>query len=242
MNNLIFTYMKNNFFNSPDISTNKQLIECIDNLHEQFLKASNNYFTSKILSKYFCLWKGVFNTYKYDNVSDSFYRYLAGDPTMNDSYETYPYHFYFNGFGSIYANFDIEYIKTIKHKLPTIKYSDIKPILDLNSVPDNISDFTDCCLNAGSLIVVQLCGSDKCYKIIDGNHRLYFIEKQHLENFKVSIISFESLEEKMFINKFNYAVYLFFNELNTFPNCNNIFKLYKQYLHCKYLLSSNDLI
>ena len=63
MNYLIFTYMKNNFFNSPDISTNKQLIECIDNLHEQFLKASNNYFTSKILSKYFCLWKGVFNTY-----------------------------------------------------------------------------------------------------------------------------------------------------------------------------------
>ena len=63
MNYLIFTYMKNNFFNSPDISTNKQLIECIDNLHEQFLEASNNYFTSKILSKYFCLWKGVFNTY-----------------------------------------------------------------------------------------------------------------------------------------------------------------------------------
>ena len=38
MNNLIFTYMKNNFFNSPDISTNKQLIECIDNLHEHFFK------------------------------------------------------------------------------------------------------------------------------------------------------------------------------------------------------------
>lgn len=56
------------------------------------------------------------------------------------------------------------------------------------------------------------------------------------------IISFDSLEENMFINKFNYAVYLFFNELNTFPNCNNIFKLYKQYLHCKYLLSSKDLI
>lgn len=160
MNNLVFTYMKNNFFNSPDISTNKQLIECINNLHEQFLKASNNYFTSKILSKYFCLWKGVFNTYKYDDVSDSFYRYLTCNPTMNDSYETYPYHFYFNGFGSIYANFDIEYIKAIKHQLPTVNYSDIKPFLDLNATPDNISDFTDCCLNAGSLIVVELCGSD----------------------------------------------------------------------------------
>lgn len=196
MNDLVFTFMKNEFFNSPDISTNKQLIECIDNLHEQILKASNNYFTSKILSKYFCLWKGVFNTYKYDDVSDSFYRYLTCNPTMNDSYETYPYHFYFNEFGSIYANFDIEYIKTIKHQLPTVNYSDIKPFLDLNATPDNISDFTDYCLNTGSLIVVELCGSDKCCKIINGNHRLYFIEKQHLENFKVSIIPFESLEEK----------------------------------------------
>ena len=49
MIDLVFTYMKNNFFNSPDISTNKQLIECIDNLHEQFLKVSNNYWLNRYI-------------------------------------------------------------------------------------------------------------------------------------------------------------------------------------------------
>lgn len=44
--------------------------------------------------------------------------------------------------GSVASMVVIEYIKTITQVTPTIKYSDIKPILDLNSVPDNISDFT----------------------------------------------------------------------------------------------------
>lgn len=62
------------------------------------------------------------------------------------------------------------------------------------------------------------------YPIIFGNIQIY------------------SLTEEMFINKFNFCIYLFYNLINYFNDCNNLLSMIFEFKKCKKILISFNLL
>ena len=104
--------------------------------------------------------------------------------------------------------------------------------------PDNIDEYDSTCLNGFPLAVVESVQKPKPYKIIDGNHRFYFINKQDIKDYPVNVIHLSSLTEEMFINKFNFCIYL----LNYFNDCNNLLSMIFEFKKCKKILISFNLL
>ena len=138
--------------------------------------------------------------------------------------------------------FDIEYIKNSHQKFYKAEICQLLHSLDENEIPDNIDEYDSTCLNGFPLTVVESVQKPKPYKIIDGNHRIYFINKQDIKTYPVNVIHLSSLTEEMFINKFNFCIYLFYNLINYFNACNNLLSLIFEFKKCKKILISFNLL
>ena len=161
------------------------------------------------------------------------------DPRIK--YETFSYPIIFGNI-QIYSCFDIEYIKKSHQKFHKVEICQLLQSLDENEIPNNIDEYDSTCLNGFPLAVVESVQKPKPYKIIDGNHRFYFINKQDIKDYPVNVIHLSSLTEEMFINKFNFCVYLFYNLINYFNDCNNLLSMIFEFKKCKKILISFNLL
>lgn len=239
-----YKLQKDSFFYDPQISTNESVLEILNKLNSFIIKERQlPFIQTRLVDKYFSLWIEVFSKHPYDAVSERLDSYFKDLYSNKISYETFPYPIIYDNNKLLYSVFDIEYIKLIKTSLPFKKYSDICHLLDYDDEPDNIKYYTKSCLSNGDLVAVESKYSSTPLNIIDGNHRLYFVKREKILNYKIRIIPFDYLNENMFINKFNFSVYLFYNKINDFLILeNNLCQQHKEYKKCKNYLNNFNLL
>lgn len=236
-----YNQAKNNFFDSL-YTTNNQTIQIILNCMENTLINKNNNKIYKIMiSRYFQMWRSIFYKYNSNDISNEIDKWLKDLTNPRIKYETFSYPIIFGNI-QIYSCFDIEYIKKSHQKFHKVEICQLLQSLDENEIPDNIDEYDSTCLNGFPLAVVESVQKPKPYKIIDGNHRFYFINKQDIKDYPVNVIHLSSLTEEMFINKFNFCIYLFYNLINYFNDCNNLLSMIFEFKKCKKILISFNLL
>lgn len=235
-----YNQTKNNFFDSL-YTTNNQTIQIILNCMENTLINNNNKIYKIIISRYFQMWRSIFYKYNSNDISNEIDKWLKDLTDPRIKYETFSYPIIFGNI-QIYSCFDIEYIKKSHQKFYKVEICQLLQSLDENEIPDNIDEYDSTCLNGFPLTVVESVQKPKPYKIIDGNHRIFFINKQDIKDYPVNVIHLSSLTEEMFINKFNFCVYLFYNLINQFNECNSLLSLIFEYKECKKILLSFNLL
>ena len=236
-----YNQTKNSFFDSVYTTNNKTIRIILDYMENTLINQSSNKINKIIVSRYFQMWQSIFFKYNSNDVSDDIDKWLKDLTDPRIRYETFSYPITFGNI-QIYSCFDIEYIKKVHRQLPKAEIRQLLQFLDENEIPDNINEFDSTCLNGFPLTVVESAYKPKIYKIIDGNHRIYFINKQNIMDYPVNVIRLSSLTEEMFINKFNFCIYLFYNLINNFNNCNNFLSQIHEFKRCKRILESFNLL
>lgn len=239
-----YNIAKASFFNDLTISKNETLINLISELKQYlYTEASLNKYQKFLVNKYLQMWKQIFNSFPYNGTNSLLEIYLNNPNGLKKQYQTFPYPINYMNHIQVFANFDIEYINSQITKLPYLLYSEIEPYLDKNDTPNDIHLYNSSCLNAGDLIAVESSQRSKRFKIIDGNHREYFIQQNNSKDFKVRVISLFNLNENMFINRFNFAIYLFYNNFGNFMYLDKKpIQQYKELKKCKHLLKKYHLL
>lgn len=187
------------------------------------------------------MWRSIFYKYNSNDISNEIDKWLKDLTDPRIKYETFSYPIIFGNI-QIYSCFDIEYIKKVHQNFYKAEICQLLHSLDENEIPDDIDEYDSTCLNGFPLTVVESVQKPKPYKIIDGNHRIYFINKQDIKTYPVNVIRLSSLTEEMFINKFNFCIYLFCNLINYFNDCNNLLSMIFEFKKCKKILISFNLL
>lgn len=236
-----YNQTKNSFFDSVYTTNNKTIRIILNSMENTLIHKSTNKIYKIIISRYFQMWQSIFYKYNSNDISNEIDKWLKDLTDPRIKYETFSYPIKFGNI-QVYSCFDIEYIKKVHHQFPKVEICQLLQFLDENEVPDNINEFDSTCLNGFPLLVVESIYKPKIYKIIDGNHRICFINKQGIMDYPVNIIYLSSLTEGMFINKFNFCIYLFYNLINNLNDCNNSLSLTFEFNRCKKILMSFNLL
>lgn len=113
------------------------------------------------------------------------------------------------GIENIYSIFNINYLKNQIHKHENLNINKY----NLHSLNFDKSITKSYGKNNPEPPIIIESKFSKPYEMVDGNHR--FIDKfKYKPSVDTAFIKYSNLNKNMFINKFNFAVYLFANESN----------------------------
>lgn len=168
-------------------TTNEQMLTCID-ASEKFVKQRIP-FHHDIIEDYFSLWRVIFNNLPYDCLDDipsNVYSFSMGYPFIS-----YP----------LYAVFDIDSILHQPDIIIQTTYPETR-IRDLSSIDRDL---------------VTLYPADKdrpilIYRPLTASSMIKQSQSQD-DDVSVLLLSYDNLNELCFINKFNFAVLLYIEEL-----------------------------
>lgn len=179
-----------------DFTTNTDTLELISSIDNFYNKVMNPLLYSywEIFFQYFY---HMFNLYQYDTYE------------LQANIESFPHPFNYSSIGkeNIYSIFNIEYLKlhlTEYNNLVINKFNISEVNFD-KTITNNYGKH-----NPNPPIIVE-SKFQQTYSMVDGNHR--FIDRFMLtQSVNTKYIQYSNLNAKMFINKFNLAIYLFANE------------------------------
>lgn len=181
-----------------DYTTNNDMLELISLIDDFYSKVMNPLLYSywKTFLHYFY---NIFNLYQYDTYE------------LQDNIESFPHPFNYSTIGkdNIYSIFNIEYLKLhlTEYNNLVINKSNISEVNFDKTITNSYGKY-----NSKPPIIVE-SKFQQTYSMVDGNHR--FVDQFILtRSVNTKFVQYNNLNTKMFINKFNLAIYLFANESN----------------------------